>query len=56
MGKGRGFVGNRTQAKTLGGIEIRTAQASVIPDKAFGLAIFQEQFPVFGGTQRVIDL
>jgi hypothetical protein len=56
MGKRGGFIGNRAQAKTLCGIKIGTAQASVIPCQAFGLAVFKEKFPVFCGAKRIIDL
>jgi hypothetical protein len=56
MRKGGGFIGNRTQAKTLCGVEIRTAQAAIIPCQAFGLPVFKEKFPVFRRTQRIIDL
>ena len=55
MGIGGGLAAHGAQAEALAFIEARGFQLAIVPDQAFGLALLDEEFAVFGPLERLAD-
>ena len=56
MGIAGGFPRHRPEAEALGGVETGRLQPVIVKGERFGLAVFQEKFPVVGARQGGIQL